>query len=481
MQRLSGLDAVSIHTETGTMTSHATAILIIEPKTAGPDFDAEHLYGLLVERLPSARAFRLRMLAKPLDLGQPVFVEDPHFEVRRHLHRLAVPAPGGPREVAEVLGEIHRHPLDRNRPLWEAWVLEGLADGQLGVVVKISHAVTDGVGGVTSILPTLLSTDPKVEVAGPSTHPDAAPLPGAATLIGDLVQEVGANALHAVKLTGAIAPGVARGLGTKAWSAVPKLPRKGSAPTAHRAGRDPRLLLPPARTALNAPLTKARSTAFVGVPLADLREVAKAFDVSVNDVYIAACTSALRTWHEQNGGLPEGPLQAFMPINTRRGTADDAPNSWTMALVRLPSFLDDPVERLRAIHTATHRVKTGRGPSGPKVDLAAVVQLIPPTVLTTVANVYISAGLSRLHAPAFHACCSNIPGPKDSLWLGGAQVVGMHSCAPLFEGANLNITAVSHGGRFDIGISACPDNVPEVWDVADAWVAGLTQLRELGA
>ncbi len=473
MERLSGLDALAVNAEAGAMNIHITALLVIDPHPAGADFDEAHLYDYLCRRLPLNPLLRRRLVHKPLRLGQPVFVDDPDFDVRRHLYRGAVRAPGGPVQVAEQLDEIHRHRLAHDKPLWEAWILEGLADGRLGVAVKFSHTMSDGVGAVTRLLPTVLSDGPGRDIDYPQPQP-APELPGAVDLLADWARESAGVAIESMKVVGLGGPRLARGV-------AERLVAMATGPLRRWVGDDApewqrRLGAAPARTRLNLPISERRNTAYATVPLAELRELGEAFGVSVNDVFLAAALSAMRSWLQRHDALPDAPLQAFVPISTRR-EGDDSPNSWSLALVRLPVFVADPVERLELIHATTHRVKSRRGGHGPSVDFADLISLVPPRLLGAAAAAYVSDELAGVRPPFFHAACSNVPGPREALWLDGAKLEQIFPMGPLFVDMNLNMTAVSYDGGFGLGVAACPDNVPDAWEIVDGWLAGLDELK----
>lgn len=473
MERLTGFDALPVNAEAGAMNIHITSLLVVDPRRAGPGFDAERLYDLLVQRLPLNPLIRLRLVHKPFRIGQPVFVDDPDFDVRRHLYRLAVPAPGEPAQVAALIDDIHRHRLGHDKPLWEAWVVDGLAGGRLAVVFKFSHTLADGVGAVNRLLPTVLSPDPDHDPELPEPVAPA-PLPGTGVLLADWIAEAAGNVVGAARVVGRGTPQLGRMVARRLidMAGAPLRPRTGD-------DADPRLRAAPADTPLNRPITERRNSAYADVSLDRLRDIAAAYGGTVNDVFVAACTSALRQWLLVHHTVPDAPLQVFVPISTRSSADDDAFNDWSLALVRLPVFLEDPVERMQVIHGAINRVKSDRGPSGPAVDVADLFQLVPPSLLTLAANTYVREEVAPLRPPFFHACFSNIPGPQEPLWLGGARLEGIYPFAPLFEDMNLNLTAVSYDGRFGLGVVGCPDNVPDVWEITRAWEAGIDELDRL--
>jgi diacylglycerol O-acyltransferase / wax synthase len=473
MKRLTGLDGVTLHGETSVMPTHVIAVLFCDPATRG-ELTARAVLRLLAERTAATKGFRQRLLTKPFGLGQPVWVEDPAFTVHDHLHHVRLPKPGTMRELAALVEQLHAQPLDRGRPLWDAWVVEGLTDGRLVVVMKFAHAMTDGVGAVTSMLPRLMTTGqdakfPAVPERAPAT------MPGVASMVRDIIDEIAVNTVGGVRIAARLAPGAVRTVvGTALGSIRHLLPGGGGQrPAAPQSDVDQSS----PRTRLNAPITARRSVAFAAVAMDDLRAITDAFGVTVNDVFLTAATSAVRRWLDAHDAVPDQPLRTLMPISTR-GVDDNASNSWSPTVVNLPVYLADPVEQLASIHAATARIKNRRR-AAPPVDLADVIDLVPPVVIGLVAGLYTGLKLSRFHPPVAHMITSNVPGPPGEIYCAGAHVLGIHAFGPLFEGANLNITAVSYGGTFTVGIVACPDNVDDVSSIARGIEAVVGELKKV--
>ena len=470
MKRLTGLDGVTLHGETSVMPTHVLAVLFCDPATRG-ELTARAVLRLLAERTAATKGFRQRLLAKPFGLGQPLWVEDPAFNVHDHLHLVRLPKPGTMRELAALVDQLHAQPLDRDRPLWDAWVVQGLTDGRLVVVMKFAHAMTDGVGAVTAMLPRLMTTDQDAEFPA---VPERAParMPGVAPVVRDIIDEIAVNTAGGVRIAARVAPGAVKSVvGTALGSVRQLLPARAQRPGAPKSDVDQSS----PRTLLNAPITARRSVAFAAVAMDDLRAITDAFDVTVNDVFLTAVTSAVRRWLDAHDAVPDQPLRTLMPISTR-GVDDNASNSWSPTVVKLPVYLADPVEQLACIHAATSRIKNRRR-AAPPVNLADVIDLIPPAVIGLVAGLYTGLKLSRFHPPVAHMITSNVPGPPGELYCAGAHVLGIHAMAPLIEGANLNITAVSYGGTVNVGIVACPDNVDDVSSIAHGIEAVVGELK----
>ena len=470
MKRLTGLDGVSLHGETALMPTHLMAVLFCDSALRG-QLTAGAVVRLLADRTAATPLFRQRLLTKPFGLGQPVWVEDPEFNAGDHVHRVWLPEPGTVNELAALVGGLHEKRLRRDRPLWEAWVVQGLEDGRLAVVMKFSHAISDGVGAVTSMLPELMTTDPDHQFPDPPERTPV-PTPGVSALVSDIIDEIAANTAAGVRFAFRIAPSAVESAAGSVRGAVRRLlPTAGppSADTADENGSSP-------RTRLNAPITARRSVAFAAVAMDDLRTITEAFEVTVNDVFLAATTSALRRWLHEHDTVPDRSLRTFMPISTR-GADDTASNSWSPTVVKLPVHLADPVEQLTTIHAATSRIKSRRREARP-VDLTDVIDLVPPVIIGIAAGLYTGLKLSRFHPPLAHLITSNVPGPHSAIYCAGARILGVHPLAPLCEGSNLNITAVSYGGSFAVGLVACPDNIDDIASVARAIEDVVAELKE---
>lgn len=285
---------------------------------------------------------------------------------------------------------------------------------------------------------------------------------------------------EAGKLIGLGSPRLARMLLDRVVSIATRPLSGAPEPDATEAER--RLRGAPVRNQLNNALTGRRSTAYQLVELSRMKRIAEAHGVTVNDIHLAACTTAMRAWLGGQDASPDGPLQALMPVNTR-DERDGSNNNYTFSIVRLPAFVDDPLERLELIHAATEGFKSHRPRRKhsrlPVVGLADVVQIVHPVAIQLLFRAYVSGDLTRYHTPFAHATISNVPGPRESLWIGGARLEQIYPFGPVLAGANLNFTAVSYRDAFGVGVVTCPDNVPDVWQIAEAWMAGIDELERL--
>jgi diacylglycerol O-acyltransferase len=464
VERLAGIDALALSMENSTMPAHVVALVVLE---ASADLSHRRLQELVGTSLPRMARFRSRVVNKPLGWGQPVWSEVENFDPAPHLRSASIPAPGGQRGLTELIAELSAQPLDRRRPLWEAWTIDGLDGGQWVLALKMAPAITGGVAGLTTVWRRLLSINSQDD---PGTHLDTEPslgrAPSRGVLVRDTVREAMENQITGALLIAGAAPGVLR-------AGLRALQGAGTVPTDELPRTPSSMRGPVPRTIFNKALTDRRATAFASIPLAQIRAVTRAFGGSVNNVVLAACTLSLRTWLDRHDTVPDHPLSLQIPLPPRDPDSAGSNNRFTFARLRFPVQLDDPVRVLTDLHTATEKLTIAGGdhvdPMGPITDFATVASLVPPTIIRAGMRIY--GGLGRLGlsdrvAPISHGIVSTLPGLRVPLYCAGVKVAGMHAAAPLIEGAGLNITLITHGAEVDISVCVCPDNVPAVDEIA---------------
>lgn len=331
MHRLSGLDAGFLYLETPTQLLHVCGLIVLDPTTIPDGYRFETLRAGLAVRLPAVPLFRQKIADSPFNLDHPVWVDDPDFDLDRHLHRVAVPAPGRREELAELCGHIAAQPLDRSRPLWEMTVIEGLEDGSVAVMTKIHHAGADGVTGA-ELVAQLCSLEPDA----PRPDPVADGAGGGSAL------EIALGGLFNV----ATRPlGLVRALP----KTVELLPRWIS--RARRGEAMPAPFTAP-RTSFNGTITGHRSVGFTQFDLDRVKAVKDAHGVKVNDVVMAVCAGALRRYLTERDELPDSPLIGMVPVSVR-GTSDrPGRNQVSPMFASLHTHITDPIERLHAIADA---------------------------------------------------------------------------------------------------------------------------------
>jgi diacylglycerol O-acyltransferase len=471
VQRLTALDAQFLNVESPTTVGHVGSLVVVDPSTApGGRWDLETVRSVLEPRLHLAAPFRQRLAEVPLGLGRPYWVDDPHFDVEFHLRELALPAPGTDEELGEQVARIHSRQLDRSRPLWEGYVITGLQGGRCAFYSKVHHAAIDGVSGA-EILETLMDVDvvPR-EVPAPEAPFVPRQMPSRLDLLRRGLRQV---ATDPVELLATVPrslqyvdqlPGAANFPGTRLISGTAGLVGRalGGAP---RGPVDARVLRPP-RTPLNGPITAHRRFAFGSLPMSDVKLVKNHFSMTVNDVVMALTAAALRRWLADHDALPDVPLVAAVPVSIR--TEDQAGahgNQVSVMLAELPTHVADPEERLRFMRTAMLEAKRAfeAVPASLLQDMSALV----PTALSGLAARALFR-LATVPGLLFNLFVSNVPGPQLPLYVAGARVLGIYPVSAVSDlTGGLNITLFSYDGSLDLGLIACREMVPDVWDLVD--------------
>ena len=461
MQRLTGMDATFLYMETPSSYMHVAGLMILDPSTTKADLTMESVRDFYESRLHLAAPFRRRLVDIPLGLHHPLWVEDPDFDLDYHLRHIAVPSPGGPKQLAELASHLVKLHLDRDRPLWESWIIEGVEGGNIAVLTKVHHAAIDGVSG-NEITVAMLQLSPDDEAPPPEHEWEPDRIPTEVERLG-----YAANSLvrQPWRLAGTVRRTAETALRTRQRNRQPDI------------DPPPGLFSAP-RTSFNHAITPHRSFAFTSLSLSDVKGVKNALNVSVNDVVLALCAGALRHYLDDNGELPEEPLVAMVPVSVRteeqQGTLG---NQVSSMLCSLATQIDDPVKRLQAIHDGTQPAKGQLNAIGANT-LTDWVEFAAPALAGRAARLYSRTRMADRHRPLFNVTISNVPGPPFPLYSNGARVVAHYPMGPIFDGGGLNITVMSYLDQLDFGLVACADLVPDVWSLADGLAAALEELKK---
>jgi WS/DGAT/MGAT family acyltransferase len=416
---------------------------------------------VLEARLHLLPPFRRRVVPVPLGIHHPVWIEDGSFDIRRHLRRTVVPVPGGPREMDEAIGRIAGIPLRRDRPLWEIWVLEGLQDGLVAFVAKIHHAAADGVAA-SALLANVMSLEPEVvDPPPPERQWRPEPVPGAWTLVRDALRD---RWRAARGLPGLIGRTVSRSREVSRY-------RK-DAPV-----NPPRPILDTAMTSFNGSLTARREFGTTSLALEDFKKVKGAFGVTLNDVVLAVTAGAFRRYMEDRGETPEKPLVAGVPISTESpdGVQRLGGNRVSNMFTSLCTDIDDPVERLQAIHEVTRAAKDVYNILGADM-MIDWVEHTPPGPFTWFMRQYSKRDMAARHRPPINLVVSNVPGPQFPLYIAGARLVALFSVGPVLESIGPNVTVWSYIDRMNFAVLACPERLADVHRVTDGLGEALSDL-----
>lgn len=457
LSRLTGLDAAFLAIEGTGHPMHTLKLLVLAPRSDTRALTDDAFAAAVAAHLHLVPEARRRVLDTPHGLHHPSWLEDPRFELKAHLRRRTIAAPGTMRELDRAISEIAATPLDRRRPLWELWALEGLERGRLAILVKVHHAVADGLT-VARRLDTVTTSDEDA-VLPPREEPWA---PDDVPTKGALVRAALRDRVRHVGLLRDLALRTATGL-------VSKLERHRHAST--------KMVLPlihAPRSPMNRALSARRSFVSTSVLLEEIRRVKDALEVTFHDVVLALATGALRDHLRAEGALPERPLLASVPT-AETPTSHRGGNHVSTLFVLLPTHLSDPLERLEAIHRAATAAKAGHRALGSNL-LEAWAEHIPPTLLHAATSAWARSGLANHLPPPLNVIVSSVPGPKAARFIPGYRLEELYSVGPLLEGIGVNITAWSYLDRLFIGVLTCPDLVADPRALAEGMQASLTEL-----
>jgi WS/DGAT/MGAT family acyltransferase len=481
VQQLSGLDSSFLNMETSTTYGHVASMLVLDPSGSGSGDLHAALHRTFEERLHLLEVYRRKLAEVPFGLDHPYWVDDPDLDLEFHLRELALPAPGGDEQLGEQVARIVARPLDRARPLWEIYVITGLADGRVAVLTKLHHATIDGVSGA-ELLHVLLDSDPEGATVIPPSDPWQPERPP--TLIELLARTVVAywtKPQKAAQLQIRLIRTVARLSGNPAAreavaAAVPALRRVGVLEPSTGEERVKLPTRPAPRTPFNRPITPHRRFAFRTLSLSDAQTVKRAFDVTVNDVVMALCSGALRAYLEGGGALPEASLVAMVPVSVRtEGGSGESTNQVTGVLCPLHTDVAEPGARLLAIHQSMAAAKELQR-AIPASILTDITQFAPPALAGRAARLASRMRISDLMNPPVNLIVSNVPGPRVPLYLAGARMEHFYPVSAVADGQGLNMTVQSYLDNLDFGLIACRELVPDLWSLCDALEAGMDEL-----
>jgi diacylglycerol O-acyltransferase len=456
---MTGLDAKFLYSETPTAHMHTIKVVVFDVSAVDGGFSFDTFATLLGRRLDRLPPFRRRVVPVPWGLGHPVWVEDPDFDLRHHLLRHTLEAPGDHHRLAEVVAGFAGTPLRRDRPLWELLVVEGLAGGRLAVVVKIHHAVADG-SAVVALLRNVVDGAADHAAAGPpggGWRPE--PLPSGPRLLGSAVR---AQAVRARGL-----PALARQWTTQARASERR-----------RRSLDPRPPVPMVhipRTSFNVSLSARRTFAMTSLALEDLRLVRRATGTTLNDVYLTVCAGALRRYLADRDELPDRPLVASVPVSTDPDPTRLSGNRVDNLYVSIGTDVADPLARLRGIHAGASAAKDVRDVLGHDL-LARRADVVPPQLYASVVRAWSRSHLADRVHPPLNVVLSNVAGPKERITFGPIGLESLYSVGPILEGIGLNITAWSYAGRLGVSLLGSPTSVPDPWPIVDALHTSLAEL-----
>ncbi|MCC5952624.1 MAG: wax ester/triacylglycerol synthase family O-acyltransferase [Acidimicrobiia bacterium] len=456
---MSGVDAAFLYGETPAWHMHVSAVAVVDPPEADRPFDFATFRDQVEQRVHLVPQFRWRLVEVPLGMDRPVFVDDPDFNMASHIFRIGVPPPGGPEQLGNLIGELVGIKLDRSRPLWEMWYIEGLEDGRVAILGKVHHAIIDGVSG-SELATVLLDLEPDPPPPPPEGERHLEPLPDTADLLAR-------GFVHTALTPWRIAQ---FGVQTVRQAArfIPFRQRRTPPPIPFQAPR----------TSFNAELTASRRFSYTSVSLDRIRAVKNATGVKVNDVILAVCAGALRRYLLDREELPDAPLIAQVPVSLRSDdTRSDVGTKVGAMFASLATDVVDPLERLATIHESTTGAKEmQRALAAEKI--MGISETAPPAMIDLAARMYTLAGLDRAAPPVMNLIISNVPGPPFPIYCNGGKVAALYPMGPLLYGTGINVTVFSYCDDVDFGFMVCRDLVPEPWSLVDGVHEAMRELED---
>lgn len=455
---MQALDTVFFQAETPPMPMNVIGALVLNPAGATKPWGYDTVLELLEERVHLLAAMRWKAVPVPAGLDQPRWIEDPDFDLTNHVSRATLEEPRDLGALARFVSSVAGRPLKRDRPLWEMFVIDDMSDGSVALVAKLHHSFMDGGAGM-EVIGALFDLDPAGGTVEGPDHPWKPEQPPSWT---ELVAQSPRGALQRLSRL----PGLARTTAGMVARAV--ITDEGRL-------QRPEVNLAP-DTIFNGALSADRAVAFARCSLDDVKAIKNHFGVTVNDVMLAATTSALREELLRHGSLPDDPLVAMVPISERPEGDAELSNRVAAMIVGLPTTTDDAVERLHAAHELAILGKERYAKRGAGV-LEGWASMVPPIVVKLGAGAISATGVANVIPPLFNTIVSNMPGPPIPLYLAGARVTHLYPMGPLFETCGLNITLMSHDGMIDVGVLTCPEMVDDPSRLADSFLAAISELK----
>ena len=450
--RLSPLDAAFLHVEDDVSHMHIGLVAFFE----GPPPPHDELLAAIERKLHRAPRYRQRVSFVPLAAGRPVWTDDPHFRLGFHVRRTALPAPGGDAELRALVGRVMSHQLDRHRPLWEVWAVEGLSGGRWALIAKLHHALVDGISG--SNLITVLMDDerdaPRIDARPWQPRPEPGPARLVAAALGDRARLPLREARAALRALQAPTPAlehVAHGVrGMAAYAGLVRSPEP---------------------TALNGPLGPHRRWAWAHARVAEVREIRDALGGTLNDVVLAAITTGLRDLLLASGEPADRAVRTLVPVSVRRrGQTGVYDNQVSAMFADLPVYTADPVRRLDLLSGRMRRLKGSHEADAGQL-LVALAELAPEALLALGGRI-----VTRLPQHAVNTVTTNVPGPRSTLYLAGRRMLEAYPYVPIGGHVRVGIAIYSYDGALTFGVTGDDDAAPDVDLLAAGIERGVAEL-----
>lgn len=469
MQHLSNLDASFLHFETPETPMHvgSLALLDLPPGYQGDFYEA--FKAMIGTRMHLAKALTRKLVTMPFELAEPVWVEDDDIDLNYHVRSLTLRRPGTLRQLHELVGRLHSSLLDRSRPLWEMYVIEGLESGQIAFYNKMHHSGIDGKAG-TELAKVIYDVSADIrKVPPPPRHRRGSG--GYRRGVTELLQAAVSNSVAQYRKLADLMPAAARAL--EAAGKVLATQRTGE-------GQRPLALGAAPKTIFNDSITNQRSLSTMSLPMDEVKELGKRAGGTINTVVMAMCSIALERFLKARSAMPSAPLIAAVPVSLRSSDNDDMNNQVTSVRVDLATDIRDLAERFKAIHNSSEAAKAVVRELKPllAVDLPYTGS---PWIMSNLATLYGRSSLAREWPPVSNVLISNVPGPQFPLYVAGARMATFYPVSIPYHGSAVNITVQSYAGSLEWGITACQRALSqdESYELMDGLKGALEDIRKL--
>ena len=476
MKHLSIVDGAFLHMESAEMPMHVGSLNLFDPPAGYTGGWYETVKAHVARRMHLAPVFTRKLALMPFDLANPVWIHDDDIDLDYHVRYMALPKPGSMAQLETLAARLHSMLLDRSRPLWEFYVIEGLADGRIAFYGKVHHAAVDGQAGVAMATSLFDLTPEPRPVKPPRERRGNAYQLGVAELLAAALQNQFQQLLQGAKLVPAIA-------GTALAAARGALATRRSESAQDRAvrqaGKPASMWKLAPSTPFNHTITNQRSFSAVSLPLAEAKAIGKSLGASINDMVLWLCSTALRTYLHEGRELPEKSLVAGVPISLRPEGDTSANNQVAGTLIDLGTDCADPAARLKSIQRGTSAMKKRMGTFGGVI----------PTDFPSLGSPWLVSGLASLYGRSriadwlrvINVTISNVPGSKVPVYLCGAKMTDYFPLSIVVHGVALNMTVQSHVDKLCFGLIACRRAAPDVHELGRHLQRAMETLRALAA
>ena len=464
MQRMNGIDPMFIYSDTPQTPMEIAYACVFDPSNAVDGYSFELVWGVLQTRVPKLPPFRRRLVRVPLGLDSPRWVDDPEFDLANHVHRVALPSPGGPEEFTDLVAEVMGRPLQPDQPPWEMHVIEGLAGGKVGLIAKVHHSVIDGVAGaelLARFLDVTAEGSALVEGCSPWVPPR---LPSHTELVTDALPSIVQNPIRAMRAAGEMSRTAVR-LARLALD-------KATGPVSIPLGAPP---------IFESPVSARRQVAFAELDLGKVRALKERYGSTINDVVLAVCSGALRAHLLAHGDEVDTPLVAVVPVSVRQAEHDGGSGNLLSAMfVPLANDQQTPLERLRTVTAASASCKGQERAVGYGPTAMLMAEAMPPVLAKPLIQLGVRSGIMRKLRPG-NLMVSNVPGPTFPLYFAGMELSELYPLGPVVEGVAVNVTVQSYRDSLFVGINASATTLEDLPELGRAMVDELTLLSRMAA